>query len=250
MAILHTSTHNGNTYEIRAAGATLRLYTNQVLHTQYNPLRGLTGSIWDLFFLPSYWLCEDKQLKVLVLGVGGGACVRQYSQYKNAAVIGVEYDEHIVNLSRKFFLSDAKNLHLICQDAFEWVKRQTPKHQGDFDIIIEDLFKAHKGEPVKQSSKLAPTAWLQTLTSMIKKDGLLIINFPGAADATSFLDVNSLPISKYYPSVFRFCAPACGNTVVVLSKKNRTSAELRKSIQKDHRLPKNLVRYAVRQAKG
>ncbi|HCM06551.1 MAG TPA: class I SAM-dependent methyltransferase, partial [Oceanospirillales bacterium] len=48
MAIVWQETRNGTHYEVRNAGKTLRLYTDKVLHSQYNFDKKLTGSVWDL----------------------------------------------------------------------------------------------------------------------------------------------------------------------------------------------------------
>ena len=48
MAIVWQDTRDGTHYQVRTAGKTLRLYTDGVLHSQYNPVKRLTGSVWDL----------------------------------------------------------------------------------------------------------------------------------------------------------------------------------------------------------
>ena len=52
MALLWERRVEGTLYQVRSAGRTRRLYTNGVFHSQYNPVRPVTGSVWDLLLLP------------------------------------------------------------------------------------------------------------------------------------------------------------------------------------------------------
>jgi len=61
---------------VRSAGYSLRLYTDGVFHTQYNPGNPLTGHIWDLLMLPAFFYEPDTIKRVLVLGVGGVASIQ------------------------------------------------------------------------------------------------------------------------------------------------------------------------------
>ena len=53
MAVLFEKVANGRVYQVRSAGNSRRLYTDGVFHSQYNPNHIITGSVWDLLFLPS-----------------------------------------------------------------------------------------------------------------------------------------------------------------------------------------------------
>lgn len=76
---------------------------------------------------------------ILVLGVAGGSVidtlVKEFNV--NAQITGVELDEKIMELSKRFFDLDAyQNLDLIHHEAFEFILR-TPKK---YDLIIIDIF--------------------------------------------------------------------------------------------------------------
>ena len=53
MAIVWQRKIKGRDYQVRSAGKSLRLYTEGVFHTQYNPDHLLSGGIWDLLALPA-----------------------------------------------------------------------------------------------------------------------------------------------------------------------------------------------------
>ena len=54
MAVIWSRRDSDVLYQVRGAGSTLRLYTDGVLHTQFNSRRIVTGSVWDLLWLPVF----------------------------------------------------------------------------------------------------------------------------------------------------------------------------------------------------
>ena len=76
MAIIWSHRENGHLYQVRGAGASLRLYTDGVLHSQFNPRRVVTGSVWDLLWLPLFFRSSPAPDRVLLLGMGAGTAVR------------------------------------------------------------------------------------------------------------------------------------------------------------------------------
>ncbi|WP_455217906.1 hypothetical protein, partial [Kaarinaea lacus] len=81
MAIVWHKKISGTCYEVRKAGNSIRLYTDGVFHSQYNPHRPVTGSVWDLLMLPAFFTNIDKISRVLVLGVGGGSVIQLLHRY-------------------------------------------------------------------------------------------------------------------------------------------------------------------------
>lgn len=59
MAIVWSRQLSGVHYEVRSAGNSLRLYTDGVFHSQYNPCRLITGHVWDLLMLPAFFLSSE-----------------------------------------------------------------------------------------------------------------------------------------------------------------------------------------------
>lgn len=67
MAIIWSRCLGGVHYEVRSAGNSLRLYTDGVFHSQYNPYRLITGHVWDLLMLPALFYPANKIKRVLVM---------------------------------------------------------------------------------------------------------------------------------------------------------------------------------------
>ena len=73
MALVWEKRVGHNHYQVRTHGATVRLYSNGVFHSQWNPRDPLKGSLWELLLLPAFFLPHGQVQRVLLLGVGGGA---------------------------------------------------------------------------------------------------------------------------------------------------------------------------------
>ncbi|MFQ5643422.1 MAG: oxidoreductase, partial [Thiogranum sp.] len=156
MSVLWARSTGGIRYEVRQAGRSLRLYTNGVLHSQYNPGRPLTGSVWDLLFLPAFFYPPGAIRRVLVLGVGGGAVIQQLRRFVQPdLIIGVELNAVHLSVARRFFALKGKGVQLIRANAVDWVQQY---RGAPFDMIIDDLFGDADGEP--QRAVFADRAWV------------------------------------------------------------------------------------------
>lgn len=170
MALLWSKQVGDVHYEVRNAGRSLRLYTDGVFHSQYNPNRPLAGSVWDLLALPAFL---QPPRRVLLLGVGGGAVARQLLHFfQPTALVGVELDRQHIEVAKRFFELDRPPVELHHADADAWLG----DYRGPpFDLIIDDLFGGRDGDPRRALPADAP--WLRRLTHHLTADGTLVINF-------------------------------------------------------------------------
>ena len=172
MAIVHEQRRDGRLYQIRTAGNSVRLYTNGVFHSQYNPHHTSTGSIWDLLVLPAF--LEPTRLKsILVLGIGGGAIMQMLNRIvPGARITGVEIDPVHVELGERFFGLAETGSDLFVADARQWVK----DYSGPgFDFIIDDLFDESNGEP--RRAVPMDSHWFNALRRLQRGPGLIAANF-------------------------------------------------------------------------
>ena len=181
MAVLHREVTEGITYEVRSAGRTRRLYTNGVLHTQYNPNRLWGNGIWDALTYPALLNQRQQRPRVLLLGLGGGAALHVLSATLNPAkLVAVELDAVHIRIARTWFDIDATRAEVHHADAIRWIGRSN----AHFDIIIDDVF-VHAAaasldpyRPVKSDA-----AWRQRLERRLKSGGTLIRNHVDPAPA-------------------------------------------------------------------
>lgn len=238
MAVIWQRRHNQQHYEVRTAGRSVRLYTNGVFHSQYNPAHIMSGGVWDLLCLPlllrhqpSYQLnpqsnhqsnhheshneshnesrdtfdthknrsnslptnrtirSESKKalspIRVLVLGVGGGAVIRQIKHfYPDADIVGVDIDPVHLSIAKRFFGVTPAVASLHEADAKKWLQHYVKQGKGKlaserFDIVIDDLFGHHNGEALRAFP--VDAEWSRTLLQACKKGGLIIVNFDSLA---------------------------------------------------------------------
>jgi len=172
MAVIWSQVIEGNHYEVRTAGETMRLYRNGIHHSQYNPNRPLGGGIWDLLSLPALYRPKGKIKDALILGFGAGSAGRVLQQLvepKN--ILGVELDPIHLTIADGFF-DCSHGCELLSADAVQWVRHGAGKKQ--YDYILDDLYAEDAGLPVR----CAPMdlAWYQSLAKLLRPNGLLVLN--------------------------------------------------------------------------
>jgi len=159
-------------YEVRSAGRTIRLYTNGVFHSQFNPERTVDGSLWNLLSLPALLLPPIAQPNVLILGVGGGAVMRQLAVLLDQPqMTGVDLDAVHLSIARRWFGISESMALLECAEAEEWLR--TYRGAG-FDLVIDDLFGEQDGEPVRAVS--LDKKWGKLLSRVLNPEGVVIVN--------------------------------------------------------------------------
>ncbi|WP_444946547.1 methyltransferase domain-containing protein [Microbulbifer sp. VTAC004] len=175
MALLWQKQVEGTCYQVRNHGASVRLYSNGVFHSQWNPRDPLKGSLWELLLLPAFFIDEKRLNSVLLLGVGGGALIRLLQAYTSAKrIIGVDLDPVHLEIARRFFR--VSNVDLVCADATEYVADHLNDPSNEpFDLVIDDLFGHTQG--VAQRAVLANRQWCSSLMRLLHRDGVLVSNF-------------------------------------------------------------------------
>ena len=214
MAIVQKETIKGITHEVRSAGNSIRLYTDGVFHSQFNPLHPVGGHLWDLLMLPMFFVDPEKVRRVLVLGAGGGAVMRQLAYFTSKAeIIGVDNNQWHLAAARKYFGIQGPPFRLYEADAVEWVSQ----YSGDrFDLVIDDLYGECEGEP----SRAVDTneLWFKCMSRLLKPMGVLAINFLDHQSLVRSSWYNHRVNRKIFPSAFRLNMDNYENIVGVFCK--------------------------------
>ncbi|WP_396587138.1 hypothetical protein [Bermanella sp. R86510] len=197
MAVIYQRKQGGTLYEVRQAGASVRLYSNGVLHSQFNPQNTISGAIWDLLILPAFMLPKPPE-SALILGLGGGTLVHLIQQFfPQCKITCVEIDPTHIHIAKRFF--KVKGINIVKSDAYGFLKQNTDK----FDWIIDDVFDHTSGDPVRQHGLVQ-----KLYQSRLNKNGLLSINVID--------DVEGLAgISKEFSRTYRFQHPLYDNQIYV-----------------------------------
>lgn len=116
---------------------------------------------------------KDRNIKhALILGFGSGsvASILQNEYGKTLAISGVEKDEAVIELSKKYFSLDKyKNLILHCADAYDFVLNQT---SAPFDLIVVDVF-----VDILVPEKIREERFISALGKLLSPEGILFYNF-------------------------------------------------------------------------
>jgi spermidine synthase len=249
MAILWQKTHKQTRYEVRTAGRTRRLYTNGVCHSEYNPGKILTGSVWDLLMLPAFFYEPGQVKRVLVLGVGGGASLLQLRHLvEPEEIIGIEMNPVHLYIARRFFNAEQTGIRLLEDDAVAWLSRYRGK---PFDLIIDDLFGDEKRQPVRAIA--VDSGWMSLLIRHLSNSGTLVINFVSREELKLCAWFTDRALARRTPSAFQLTTPALDNAVGVFLRKVTDNRTLRTNIMQNTRLEQGLrnkkLRYRIRQLK-
>ena len=246
MALVWQSKRSGVNYEVRSAGKTLRLYTDGVFHSQYNPGQPLTGHVWDLLMLPAFFYPGQRPKRVLVLGVGGGAVIHQLLHFvQPEQVVGIELNPHHVSIARRFFGLKHSSIKLVTADAIDWLKQ----YRGEkFDMIIDDLFAEKEGEPVAVTD--ANRSWFSIMLKHLNKEGVIVRNFIDKQALLESAPLTNEAIARRFDSIFQLTSFFNENHVGVFLRKQSTSAGLRNHLKQVPGLNPSLktskLRYRIR----
>ncbi|MDH5181856.1 MAG: hypothetical protein OEZ39_07310 [Gammaproteobacteria bacterium] len=247
MALLWEKQTADTRYEVRNAGKAVRLYTNGVFHSQYNPNQPVTGNIWDLLMLPAFFYRPDQIKHVLLLGVGGGAVIQQLLHFiKPVSITGVELDPVHLYVAQRFFKVKHANVELVQADAVQWLS----EYAGPpFDMIIDDLCGGESGEPVRAVP--ATGKWVKLLASHLSAKGVLVSNFITRQELNSSAYLQDKNLRKTFPSGYLLNMPGFENTIVSVLRKHTDSRQLRETLADipalNTRLKTCRLKYHIRQ---
>jgi len=107
--------------------------------------------------------------RVLILGFGAGGAAEIINRYsRDCRIDGVEIDEKVIELGRKYFsLDHLDNVSVHVTGAFEYVK----KCNSDYDLIIIDVYQDMDVPPEIESEE-----FLAGIRKILSPGGLAISN--------------------------------------------------------------------------
>lgn len=249
MAVIWSKKVNGKKYEVRSAGSARRLYTNGVCHSEFNPNTLLSGSIWDLLIIPAFFYEAASIKRVLMLGVGGGAGIRQIHELlKPQRIEGVELDPLHLDIARRFFDVDKSKVVLHRAEAGDWLRN----YNGPaFDMIIDDLFTDVDSEPERALD--ADSQWFTLLLEHLDAGGQLVLNFGCFDELKTSGCFTQKRTRQKFSSVFSISGPQLENKVGVFLRRRSSSKVLRKNLLAHPLLGRGLqtkkLRYNIRELK-
>lgn len=245
MAVIWRLDSDGTRYEVRAHGATRRLFSDGVFHSAWNPRTGLTGRAWDLF-LPAAFTLPQPAARILVLGIGGGTALLQYRRFIDPAVlIGVDLDPVHIRIGRQFFGLDEAGVELVRADARDWVDGWDGP---PFDLVVDDLYGHGSGEP--RRAVPMTVGWAAALERLVAPDGALVANFISVSELNHCAQLRVPAARTGYARGFRLRGLRDENAIAVFCRRSTTPAEIRTRLRQfpalDDRRRGCRLRYRIR----
>lgn len=230
-------------YRVTGAGRSVRLFTNGVFHSQFNPANVFSGALWDCLSLPTLLHTRAvtdahvSGLRILVLGVGGGAVLRQLRfLHTLPSITGVDLDAIHLRVAKRWFGVNHKLDQLIEADAVKWVRENSERR---YDIIIDDLFGDYEGEPIRAVNM--DRAWTKALFKLLAPEGLIVANFIDQQE----LNRAKLCENRRVASALSLSHPAYENCIGIFNTEKCNEAQWRNCL-KSHPALNNAQRRAAK----
>lgn len=157
-----------DTIEIIGEGmtATRKLLVNNIVQTEMDMRNG--NSLSGYVNLLDFNLETIESGNALVLGLGGGVTSNLLVR-KGYKVTGVELDERIIDVAKKYFNLN-QSINTVCDDGRHFINKSTETYH----LILIDIFKAEE-----QPSHVLTIESLEKIKKMMSKNATLIINWHG-----------------------------------------------------------------------
>jgi len=160
---------------------------------------------------------KSKQLTLnncLILGLGGGDAAKIINKkWPKARITGVEIDQKVVEVGKKYFgLDKIKNLEIVVGDAIDYVENPDPQspvtsHQSPvasrqspitkYDLVLVDLYQGK--EYPKRAEK---DAFINALKEILAKDGVVIFNRLSYQEYAKPANEFAKRLSVFFPNVW------------------------------------------------
>jgi len=128
---------------------------------------GLTGMYYD-YALAAPMMVEEKQenYDILILGMGTGTYAKQCLEYyPGTAVEGVEIDEKIVDLSRKYF-ELPEDVKVIVDDGRSYLQKT-----GTYDVIMVDAY-----QDITIPFQMSSVEFFTEVKKHLNPGGVMVVN--------------------------------------------------------------------------
>jgi spermidine synthase len=168
-------------------------------------------------------LLHPKPRKVLVMGAGEGATIRELLKYDNLKITGVDIDAEVIDFSRKYLEEWHQGafghpaVRLIFQDGWDFIQQT----EELFEVIIMDLPEPYPDSP---ASRLYTPEFYRLAYDRLTSDGILVTQGesvkPGQAERHLAIKNNLAAVFKHSYSYQTYIPSYDSNWGFLLGAKN------------------------------
>ena len=170
-------------------------------HSVHDPGSKLVGGYWDTFLaLPAMSALTDEELKVLIIGLGGGTIANQLSYYwrEKLHIDGVEIDGKIIEAADRFFALDRRFLDVHVDDGRRFLSRA----EGLYQVIILDAYR----QPYIPFH-LTTVEFFRKCRDHLNRGGVVGINVATFRENPEFLQMIAETLGSVFPYVYVYEIP-------------------------------------------
>lgn len=205
-----------NYLQVADDGQSVILSTNVAFGVQsiYKKDGSLTGYYYDYALMSPLFMKNanfNKDFKALILGMGTGTYAKQCSKYyPNSKIDGVEIDQKIVDLSKKYFDLTDKEATIFVNDGRTFLTDKTVKK---YDLIFVDAYRDIT-IPFHMSTK----EFFSQVKDHLNVGGILMINMNMHSNKNSELnDYLTGTVKAVMNKVYKFDVNNATNSIVIAS---------------------------------
>ena len=214
----------------------LELNEGQAIHSLYRPGTYLTGNVWDGYLvLPFAGLSREPE-RIAILGNAAGTTARAYGHYfPDTIVDGVEIDDELTEIGRRYFDLDNPNLRVHHEDARPWLRRS----EDSYDVIMVDAYR----QPYIPFY-LTTREFFELARDRLAPGGVVLVNAGHPEGNDDLEQVLGKTMAEVFPTVIR--DPIEPTNTILLGTEAPASGELLE--RRAHELPPGLRELARQSA--
>ena len=171
---------------------------------------GVVFDIWKTTLNKIRSMTMEPQ-NILILGLGGGSCAKiSRKLWPYSRITGVDFDNTIVELGKKYLDLGSANTEIVVSDAFEFLKK-TCDEKKEYSLIIVDLYVGQEFPVIFESD-----GFLQNLNKALAQNGLVVFNRLYFGDKRPEVVRFAKKLEKYFPKTEYFYPEA--NVMLICTK--------------------------------
>lgn len=188
----------------------LILNEGHAIHSLYDPTQLLTEGPWDYFMMGSYFqpeIAPEDVDSLLMIGLAAGTAPKLFTQaYGPIPIDGVELDQGIIDVGRKYFAMNEPNLNVIVSDGRYYLD----KTQKQYDVVGIDAYR----QPYIPFH-LTTVEFFQLVENHLTDQGVAVVNAGRTELNFDLVKVIAATMDEVFDDVYLIDVEDFANTMVI-----------------------------------